>query len=189
MDTTLPGAASAPSNTQASVEASIVVDVPIEQAFAIFTADFGAWWPPSHHIGDAPLLTAIIEPRVGGRWYELCEDGSTCDWGVVLAWEPPRRVGMSWNLSPDFRVQETPGRTSRVDVFFSERPGGSTLVELVHSQLDNHGDGWQRLRNNVGSPNGWNGILRQFGQSLSDPPSPGTGSAVPTQSRPRDPRG
>jgi uncharacterized protein YndB with AHSA1/START domain len=71
---------------------TITVDAPIDQTFRTFTASFGSWWPAQYHIGQADMATAILEPREGGRWYEQGVDGSECDWGRVLAWEPPHRL-------------------------------------------------------------------------------------------------
>ena len=148
------------------VRASVVVDAPIDHAFRIFTSDMGSWWPKSHHIADAPMAVAILEPRVGGRWYELGVDGGTCDWGVVLAWDPPNQVAFSWHLDGDFRLDRVPTHASRVDVRFTTQQDGSTLVELEHSGLDHHGDGWQRLRDQVGAPGGWTGILGWFAERV-----------------------
>ncbi len=80
----------------APVKKSLVVKATPEQAFAVFTADIGRWWPPSHHIGAAPFKTAVLEPRVGGRWYEVGEDGSECQWGHV---HPPRRLVLAWQIN------------------------------------------------------------------------------------------
>ena len=78
----------------------------LEKAFRVFTAQMTTWWPKMHHIGASPLKECIVEPRVEGRWYELCEDGSQCDWGRVLAWdstEPPRA-----RVAAKLRVQVRP---------------------------------------------------------------------------------
>ncbi len=148
---------------ETTVSASILVDVPVDVAFRVFTSDMGAWWPESHHIGTAALSAAIIEPRVGGRWYELDSDGTTCDWGLVLAWDPPDHVAMSWQLTPEFRRDGVARHASRIDVRFEPRPDGTTLVTLIHSDLQNHGEGWRDLRDKVGAPGGWAGILRIYG--------------------------
>ena len=54
----------------------------------MFTEKMGTWCPLANYkIGQVKAVDAVVEPKVGGRWYELGEDGSTCQWGSVLAWE------------------------------------------------------------------------------------------------------
>jgi uncharacterized protein YndB with AHSA1/START domain len=149
------------SSTPTSVATEVTVAVPVERAFRAFTAGFGAWWPRDHHIGEAEMTDGIIEPRVGGRWYERGADGSECDWGRVLAWTPPTHVALSWHLDGEFRYVSDPDRSSRVDVRFTPVDGG-TLVVLTHSGLDRHGPGWESLSTGVSSPNGWPGIVQRF---------------------------
>jgi hypothetical protein len=145
-----------------AVRFSISVAVDVEHAFRVFTEQMGSWWPPEHHLNAAPMAAAILEPRVGGRWYELGIDGSECEWGVVLAWDPPRHVAVSWHLDGDFRYDSTVERSSRVDVRFREQEDGTTRVELEHSGLDHHGPTWRRLRDAVSEPDGWPLHLRRF---------------------------
>lgn len=62
----------------------------------------------NYKIGKASALDAVIEPRVGGRWYERGDDGSTCDWGRVLTWEPHTLLVLTWDISAEW--QYDPGR-------------------------------------------------------------------------------
>lgn len=65
-----------------SVRKVIAVKAPVAIAWRVFTEQIGSWWPLTEYkIGKSRAVTAVIEPRVGGRWYEQGEDGSTCDWG------------------------------------------------------------------------------------------------------------
>ena len=75
-----------------SVTKSITVDAPIERAFDVYTQEMQTWWPPDHHILDAPLAKMVFEPREGGRIYDVGTDGSECQWARVLAYEPPTRL-------------------------------------------------------------------------------------------------
>jgi hypothetical protein len=70
------------------VEKQITVKATVERAFKVFTAGIDRWWPREHHIGKSPLKRAVLEERPEGRWYSVCEDGSECDIGRVLSWEP-----------------------------------------------------------------------------------------------------
>jgi uncharacterized protein YndB with AHSA1/START domain len=151
------------SPSETAVRFSVTVNVDIETAFRVFTEQMTSWWPPEHHINDAPMLAAILEPRAGGRWYELGTDGSECEWGVVLAYDPPHHVAVSWHLDGDFeRFEPDMRRSSRVDVRFRSQDDGTTEVLLEHSGLDHHGPSWRRLRDAISSPDGWREHLRRF---------------------------
>ena len=63
-----------------------------DRVFHVFIAGMSRWWPNSHSINKSPIKDIVIEPKAGGRWFERCEDGSECEWGKVLAWEPPVRL-------------------------------------------------------------------------------------------------
>jgi uncharacterized protein YndB with AHSA1/START domain len=89
------------------IQKELTVEAPLDRAFRVFTASMGAWWPKSHHIGKSALADCVIEPRVDGRWYEVDDDGSTCDWGKVLAWDPPRRLVLAWQLNQEFQYDRS----------------------------------------------------------------------------------
>jgi uncharacterized protein YndB with AHSA1/START domain len=100
---------------------AITVDVPVERAFRTFTGSFGSWWPADYHIGQADMATAVLEPRHGGRWYGQGVDGSECDWGRVLAWEPPHRLVVTWQINGRWQYDPEPGHgggwTSLLELF------------------------------------------------------------------------
>ena len=108
---------------------TITVDAPIDQAFRTFTDAFGSWWPAEYHIGQADMATAILEPREGGRWYEQGTDGSECDWGRVLAWEPPHRLVVTWQINGQWQYDPDPAHASEIEVRFTadgrDRPPSS----------------------------------------------------------------
>ena len=62
--------------TIAPVRKSIRVSASQAHAFDVFTSGLGRWWPRNATIGSSPLKMSVMEPRLGGRWYELGEDGS-----------------------------------------------------------------------------------------------------------------
>jgi uncharacterized protein YndB with AHSA1/START domain len=146
--------------SETSVRFSIDVDVPIEHAFRVFTERLDSWWPRVHHIGEVEMAAAILEPRAGGRWYELGIDGSECDWGLVLAWDPPHHVALSWHVDGDFRHDADDTHASRVDIDFEARGDQTTTVVLEHSGLDRHGPTWRRLREGI--TRGWPADLQMF---------------------------
>jgi uncharacterized protein YndB with AHSA1/START domain len=144
----------------APVRHAVTVEAAIERAFEVFTSQFGLWWPASHKIGASPMKTAVIEPRVGGRWYEIGEDGAECQWGDVLAWEPPHRVLLAWRIGADWRFDA--GLLTEVEVKFVALEAGRTRVELEHRLLENMGDAAAAARATFDSDQGWRGILGGF---------------------------
>jgi uncharacterized protein YndB with AHSA1/START domain len=145
-----------------SVRTSIVVEAPIERAFSVFTDEMGSWWPPEHHILEADLAEMVFEPRAGGRAYDRGVDASECDWGRVLAYEPPNRLVFSWDINPQWQLEPDPDKTSEVEVRFVAEAADRTRVELEHRNLERHGEGWEQMRDAVGSPDGWSVSLRRF---------------------------
>jgi uncharacterized protein YndB with AHSA1/START domain len=150
-----------------AVTTSIIVDVPVERAFTVFTEDMAGWWPPEHHIIEAPLANMVVERREGGRIYDVGTDGSECQWARVLAYEPPNRFVFSWDISLQWQVEMDPAKTSEVEVRFIAEDQNRTRVELEHRHIDRHGDGWEAMRDGVGSPDGWNAGMTRFASWVS----------------------
>ena len=147
---------------EATVRKSVRVPVPIERAFSVFVERMETWWPASHHIGAQPFQAIFVEPRVGGRWYERDLQGNECDWGTVLAWGPPRRVTFSWHLGLDWKFNPDLAKASEVEIRFTSEGPSTTLVELEHSRLERHGEGYQQLRTALDGHNAWASILAEF---------------------------
>lgn len=148
------------------------VDVPVsaEDAFAEFTGRPTAWWPESHAL-VAAREAVVFEPRVGGRWYERAADGSERDWGRVLAWEPPRRIALSWRVDGDFRPIDDDERASRVVVTFTPRGAGAATVELAHVELDRHGPAARHIRAAIEGPSPGETLAR-FAAAVAPDPGP-----------------
>ena len=139
----------------AVVRRQIVVDTPIDRAFAAFVERFGDFKPPEHNLLGAPITETCFEPRVGGHIYDRAADGSECRWARVLAYEPPDRVVFSWDISPQWRLEADERNSSEVEVRFVAESEERTRVELEHRCLDRHGPGWEGLREGVGGDAGW----------------------------------
>jgi len=153
--------------TQATaVTTTIVVDAPPDRAFAVFTEEMGSWWPRDHHIIEAPLSHMVFEPKVGGNIYDVGTDGSECRWARVLAYDPPTRVVFSWDISLQWQLETDADRTSEVEVRFVAVGADRTRVELEHRHIDRHGDGWEGMRDAVGSSGGWGVGLAAFAERL-----------------------
>ena len=128
-----------PADTTTSVRKTITVDVPIARAFEVFTTDFDRWWPRTHHVGATDMAEAIMEGRQGGRWYERGIDGSECEWGSVLVYEPPERLVLAWQLDNEFHYDKD--LHTEVEVRFTAEGPERTRVDLEHRGLDRYGAG------------------------------------------------
>ena len=140
------------------VRKTVTVNTSVQKAFSVFTEQIGRWWPlENHHIGAQPAQTAILEPRVGGRWYERAADGAECDWGRVLVWEPPGRLVLAWEISSewkhDVRVQTV------VDVRFTAEGPTTTRVDLEHRDLEAYGEKAVAMQQQL---EGWTTVLQGF---------------------------
>jgi uncharacterized protein YndB with AHSA1/START domain len=152
------------SSTATAVRHTITVAAPQERAFTTFTQGINRWWPRSHKIGPAELAEAVIEGREGGRWYERDVDGSECDWGKVLVWEPPARLVLAWQISGEW-AYDADLMTELEVLFVSEGPD-RTRVELEHRGLDAYGERAAEMRETFDGPNAWRGILEEFGRAV-----------------------
>lgn len=147
-----------------TIRHSVVVDAPIETAFKVFTHEFGRFKPPEHNVLGVAIAETVFETRVGGHLYDRGVDGSECRWARVLAYEPPHRVMVSWDIGPSWQIESDPARTSEVEVLFTAESPGRTRVELEHRHLDRHGGGWEELRDGVGGDAGWPLYLRRYAE-------------------------
>ena len=153
----------------ASVKHAIVVQVPIAHAFKVFTGDFGSFKPREHNMLGVPITDTVFEPWVGGHLYDRGADGSECRWARVLAYEPPHRVLLSWDISPQWQIETDPEKTSEWEVRFTAETENRTRVEIEHRKLYRHGEGWEGLRDGVGGDQGWPLYLQRFGDLLLHP--------------------
>jgi len=146
----------------ATVRQSVVVEAPIERAFKVFTEEFGSFKPPEHNLLRVPIAETVFERRVGGHIYDRGADGSECRWARVLAYEPPDRLLLSWDISPRWQIETDPARTSEWEVRFTAEAANRTRVEIEHRNLDRHGQGWESERDGVAGDQGWPLYLKRF---------------------------
>ncbi len=152
----------------ASVRTQVVVEVPIERAFSVFTEEFDSIKPREHNMLAVEIAETVFERREGGRIYDRGVDGSECQWARVLAYEPPDRLVFSWDISPRWQIESDLEKTSEVEVRFISETPERTRVELEHRNLDRHGEGWEGARDGVGGEAGWPLYLQRFAQLLTD---------------------
>jgi uncharacterized protein YndB with AHSA1/START domain len=152
---------------ETSIRTSIVVEAPIERAFSVFTEDLGSFKPPEHNMLGVEIAETVFEPRVGGSVYDRGVDGSECRWARVLAYEPPSRVLLSWDISPHWQIETNLEKTSEVEVRFIAETPQRTRVELEHRHLQRHGDGWEGVREGVRGSEGWPLYLERFAELVN----------------------
>jgi len=149
------------------------VEVPLSptEAFELFTAGIGQWWPYKTHFSRGPVETLVFEPRLGGELREVCSDGFVETYGRVTVWEPPSRVVIKW------MVAATTNPPTEIDVRFTPTESGCR-VDLEHRGFDAYGDELGRRRRDSYA-NGWPGVLHLFAARASQD-APGSGKSEPT---------
>jgi uncharacterized protein YndB with AHSA1/START domain len=150
--------------TDPVVRRQIVVEAPIDDAFAAFVDRFGDFKPPEHNLLAADIMETRFEPKVGGHIYDRAADGTECRWARVLAYEPPDRVVFSWDISPQWQIEPDEANASEVEVRFVAESPQRTRLELEHRHLDRHGPGWESLRDGVDSDGGWPLYLARYSE-------------------------
>lgn len=124
------------------------VNAPLAVAFEVFVGQ--QWWPVYthhlHHLAEPQEHEVVLEPFAGGRWYERAADGTETDWGTVLAWQPPYRLLLTWQVSPRWTYEQDPGRGSEIEVTFTPEGPHVTRVDFTHRHLERYGPQAERMR-------------------------------------------
>ena len=157
--------------TIAPVRKSVTVAASQEVAFETFTTHIGRWWPKNHGIGKAKLADVRIEPRVGGRAYEIDEDGAEVKWGTVVLWEPHQRLIFTWQITSAWQPAAGEDRAvnSEIEVRFIAQGPTATRVELEHRNFERMGgEAGTTMRDAV--DRGWPGLLQLFAATLGGTP-------------------
>lgn len=144
----------------APVRKSVTVRADPERAFDIFVSAMGDWWLKSHSLTASGQRTVVVEPFVGGRWYEIGTAGEEKEWGRVLACEPPKLILFAWQLNADWVFD--PDFRTEVEVTFEPTTDGGTMVRLEHRDLANYGAKANEARASLDSEGGWAGLLGAF---------------------------
>ena len=151
---------------ETSIRLEITVDAPVERAFRVFTEEFDRIKPREHNMLPVEIAETVFERRPGGRVYDRGVDGSECTWARVLAYEPPHRLVLSWDITPHWQIETDRSKTSEVEIRFIADGLDRTRVELEHRNLDRHGDGWEGTRDGVAGEGGWPLYLQRFSDAL-----------------------
>ena len=150
----------------APVRKQVVVETSQAKAFAVFSEGIDRWWPREHHAGQSPLKRAVLEARQGGRWYSICEDGTELDVGKVLAWEPPHRMVLAWQLNGNWQYDAA--FITEIEVTFIAEGPRRTRVELEHRDLERYGASVDQLRKSLDAEGGWQLTLERFAGIATD---------------------
>lgn len=144
--------------TIAPFKKSIQTKAPLARAFDLFTGNMTQWWPRGMTIGAKHHVEIIVEPHADGRWFERDEDGAETQWGKVLAWSPPERLLLGWQLNAEFTYDPT--FLTEVELTFVPADGGGTIVTLEHRDLERFGVDAPRHAEQIES--GWSQLLGKF---------------------------
>ena len=144
----------------APVIRSVEIKAPPGRAFDLFASRIGDWWPVGKTVGKNPHVAIMIEPRAGGRWFERDAEGNETQWGKVLAYEPPGRLLLGWQLNAQWIYD--PDFLTEVELAFEATPAGGSKVTLEHRNLERFGGDAERIAGQVGG--GWPAFLGHFAE-------------------------
>jgi uncharacterized protein YndB with AHSA1/START domain len=147
------------------ITGTATVGLPLDKAFEVFTASINTWWPHEFHIGQADVAEVVLEPGVGGRWYERGVDGSECDWGQVRIWEPPNRVVFTWQINGSFQFDPDAEHASEIDARFTADGAGQTTVDVEHRYFERLVGG-QAVKDMINGGGGWALLLDTYAKSI-----------------------
>jgi hypothetical protein len=143
----------------APVRKQVFVKAPIAHAFEVFTSGLSRWWPTAHGVGKKPISKVMLEPRLGGRWLEIAEDGTETSVATIIVWEPPHRFAMLWQINAQWKPDRA--MKSEVDVRFTAEGPEATSVELLHHKFETMGaESGASMRKDVDG--GWPGLMALF---------------------------
>ena len=143
------------------VRKTVRVKAPIARAFDVFTSGLSRGWPHDHGVGKKPVQKVLMEPRLGGRWLEISEDGTETSVATITLWERPHRLVMVWQVNAQWKPD--PAMKSEVDVRFTADGPDATLVDLLHHKFETMGaDAGASMRNDV--DRGWPGLIERYAQ-------------------------
>ncbi|HEV2769813.1 MAG TPA: SRPBCC domain-containing protein [Solirubrobacteraceae bacterium] len=115
--------------------AEVTVAASPDEAFTLFTEDIGLWWRrDTPYWNDRERGVSVrIEPGVGGRFIEVydVDTGFGMEVGRVTAWEPGRRLALTWT-----QLGWPQGASTEVEITFEPAIGGGTVVHLEHSGFE-----------------------------------------------------
>jgi len=151
-----------PAQQRPPIRQATMVRSNVEHTFEVFVDRLDQWWPlRTHSQGQERVTGVTVERRAGGRVYETWDDGETRTWGTLLAWDPPTRFVLTWDIIEP--------RVTEVELTFRALAPSLTRVQVEHR-------GWEKLTDTEiaaiterreGYSQGWAKILRLFTEAVS----------------------
>jgi hypothetical protein len=137
------------------VRKELVVPLAQADAFRLFTAGMGSWWPvTSHSIAGRPDISVEFEERVGGHIRERLPDGNVADWAEITEWDPPAGFVCRWY--PGHPESEA----TTLTVSFDASGDNQTRVELIHTGWEVFGT--EAVRRYGSYASGWDPVLAEY---------------------------
>jgi uncharacterized protein YndB with AHSA1/START domain len=134
-----------------AIRKTVLVDFAPADAFDLFTTRISSWWPVrSHSYGGDAVTGVVLEPEVGGRVYEVTDEGEQ-DWARVRAFDPPNGFVLEWLIGD--------ASGTEVEVTFAPEGPGSRVV------LEHRGFATADPRGRYES--GWDVVLAPFVETAS----------------------
>ena len=142
-------------DTRLVVRKQLTIERSVEDGFRLFTTDIAAWWPldRGHSIFGERSKHPVLEPKVGGRVYEISNDGDEAEWGSVVDIEPPHRLTIRWHPGSD------PAQATEFTVTFAATESG-TRLQLEHTGWEQFGD--EAAARYESYDHGWDVVLGEY---------------------------
>ena len=150
------------------VRCSTSINLPVQDAFDLFTAKFSSWWPSEYSFSQDVLHDIGIELRTDGLCYEIGPHGFRCDWGRVIELTPPSQLVLAWHLSPNSAPDPNPEHASEIQVNFTAENAGTTRVEIEHRHFERHGEGWEAYQSEMASEYGWPYLVQCYQEQANN---------------------
>ncbi len=143
---------------------SVAVPAPQAEAFRIYTERQIEWQPREHLTVKAPR-SLVMEPRVGGRFYERGADGTEVVRGTITEWAPPGRLAVTWRIGPGWQPAPDDENASVIVVEFNPVGPDSTEVVFTYTHLERHGEMAPMLRAAIANP-GPGGAVERYAEAV-----------------------
>ena len=144
-----------------SIMKQIKLETSTKQAFDKFINKINDWWPKEYTWSQDKLIQIKIESKENGLCTEIGPHDFRCDWGRVVKLISNKKIELKWQISPKREPIPDPGKASDIEIEFTENGGISTMT-FRHKNFENHGDGADKYREMMDSPQGWDYILNNY---------------------------